>query len=215
MLASMADQLDAQPIGSGLTDAEGNAANYQGDHEGKGLSRLIRFFRVGKPRIAAFLGALTAQVQSIEDLAWTYYTSSRDLDTAAGVLLDRLGALVDEPRAGRSDTDYRAAIRVKILLLSCEGKIEQIYAICRLLSPAATVVITESWPAAFHVGFSTTGSLSVSYIASLLRIGKPAGVRLDVGLSGGAIGDTDGTPAGGAIGDTDGVPAGCAIGLAV
>lgn len=202
----------AQAIGSGLTDADGAAANQQLAHVAKGQSRLIRYFRVGKPRIAALLAAFTEQVQSFEDVLWSYYKDSRDLDTAGGVLLERLGAAVDEPRNQRTDDQYRAAIRVKVALLSSDGKTEQLLTIGRLMVPSATVNITEHWPAAISIAFSETGDLSLSYIKAILKIGKAAGVRLDVGLPGGAIGHSDGSPTGGAIGHSDGSPIGCAIG---
>jgi hypothetical protein len=203
----------AQPIGSGLTDAEGNPANQQTAHVRKAGRRLIKFFH-NKPRVQAFLAAFVQEVQEMEDLAWAVFATLRDLDTAEGVLLDRLGALVDESRVGRLDGPYRAAIRVKILCLSSDGKTEQMYEIARLLEPTATVAISESWPAGFQVSFSVA-TLGLTYLYQIMKIAKPAGVRMNLGFAGGAIGDTDGDPLGATIGDTDGVPLGGAIGLAL
>lgn len=204
---------EARRIGSALTDENGAPAGQQTEHIAKGNRRLIKFFRT-KPRIAALLAAFTRQVQDLENLAWSWYATSRDLDTVGGVLLDRLAEIVDEPRGGRTDTELRAAVRVKVKLISSDGKIEQLIEICKLLfGDAASIGATESWPAHIFLSTSTLNGLTLDYITRLLRIAKAGGVSLEIGLSGGNIGDTDGDPAGGAIGDTDGVPLGASIGL--
>lgn len=204
---------EARRIGSALTDASGNPAGQQTEHVAKGNRRLIKFFRT-KPRIAALLAAFTRQVQDLENLAWAWYATSRDLDTVGGVLLDRLGEIVDEGRGGRSDTELRAAIRVKVKLISSDGKMEQMIQICKLLFGAGAVIgATESWPAHLSLSTSTLNGLTLEYVGRLLRIAKAGGVSLDIGLSGGNIGDTDGDPLGADIGHTTGVPVGGNIGL--
>lgn len=206
---------EARRIGSALTDETGAPSGQQTDHVTKGNRRMIRFFRT-KPRIAALLSAFTSQVQDLENLAWAWYATSRDLSTVGGVLLDRLAGIVDELRNGRTDTELRAVVRVKIKLLSSDGKIEQLIAICKLLfGEAAAIGATEHWPAHISISTSTLNGLTLEYTSRLLRIAKAAGVSLDLGLSGGLIGDVDGDPLGAAIGSTTGVPVGGAIGLVV
>ena len=202
---------EAVRIGSGLTDKNGAPAGQVENHSARATRRLIKFFQ-DKPRIQAFLHAFSDEVQELENFTWLYYTDPRDLDTAGGALLDRLGAIVGLPRAGRSDTDYRATVRVEILVLASDGKPDQLYAIAKLLVPAAIVRITENYPAAFQLAFSSFGSFTGSYLLSILRRAKAAGVRMDLGLAGGNIGSVDGDPLGGAIGSTDGDPLGAAIG---
>ncbi len=196
---------EAVRVGSGLVQ--------QTEHSAAALQRLIRYFSVGKPRIANFLSAFVDEVQSIEDLAWIWYATSRDLDTVEGVLLERLGAIVDEARNGRLDVDYRAAIRVKILVLSSDGKTEQLIAILEAMISGVTVAVTELWPAKLSIAVSTTGSLSLSYVKALLTLAKGGGVGLELGLAGGVLGDVDGDPLGGTLGDTDGSPLGFSLGL--
>ena len=202
---------EAVRIGSALTDDSGAAAGQVTNHSARATRRLIKFFQ-DKPRVLALLHAFSDEIQELEDFAWLYYTAPRDLDTAGGALLDRLGAIVNVPRAGRSDTDYRAAIRVEILVLSSDGKPDQLYAIAKLLVPAASVRITENYPAAFQLAFTSFGTFTGAYLLSILRRAKAAGVRMDLGLAGGNIGAVDGDPVGGAIGSVDGSPAGAAIG---
>lgn len=203
----------ARRIGSALTDAEGAPAGQREDHEAKGRKRLIRFFQ-SKPRIVALLAAFTRQVQDLENLAWAWYAESRDLNTAEGVLLDRLAAIVDEARGGRSDDELRAAVRVKIKILGSDGKMDQMVGIARLLlGESAAILASEHWPAGLAISTDTLNGLAAAYVARLLRLAKAGGVGLEFGVAGGPIGDVDGSPSGAAIGDTDGSPLGAAIGL--
>lgn len=211
----LADAAAAQPE-EGVALRIGSALEENGqilNHEARAARRLIKFFQ-DKPRIRALLAAFSAEVQELENVLWYYYSTSRDLAVVGGVLLDRLGALVNLPRAGRSDTDYRAAISVEVLVLASDGKPEQMYEIAEVLVPSAVIAITEQYPAAFSLAFSTLGTFTKPYILSIMRRAKPAGVRMDIGVAGGNIGSTDGVPAGGAIGSTDGVPLGARIGSA-
>jgi len=178
-------------------------------HVTEGVGHLIDFFRRG-PRNRAGLSALLQDVQELEDQIWAVH-GAFDVDSAVGQQLDFLGGIVGEVRGGRSDGDYRAAIRVRILVNASDGKPEQLIAICIGISPAASVELTEQYPASIRVRMSTLGTASLQTTYMLLQQAKPAGVRLLLSAGVPTIGAVDGNPAGGIIGAVDGNPAGFVI----
>lgn len=66
-----------------------------------------------KPKFQGLQKAFGDQYQEIELMLIDVYVLTQ-LDNAFGAQLDGLGDLVGEPRLGRNDTDYRAAIRGRI-----------------------------------------------------------------------------------------------------
>jgi hypothetical protein len=178
-------------------------------HADEAISHLIEFFRSG-PRNQAVLRAVGAQIQELETAFWALYTQ-RHIDTAVGAQLDILGRIVGELRDDRADADYRAAIRVRILVNSSDGKAEQLIAIVRGVSPSATVALTENYPAALRITVSTLGSATLRTLATLIQQAKPAGVRLQLSAGTPTVGAVDGTPAGGIVGAVDGTPAGFVV----
>lgn len=173
------------------------------------INNLIELFKYG-PRNQALLGASVTQVQELENALWAIYTAF-SVDTAVGEQLDFLGRLVGEERQGRVDSDYRAAVRVRILVNLGSGTIPQLLEICYGLVPTATVSVLEVANMTLQVHFSELTGTTLRTVYQILRKAKAGGVRLLV-TYGGSIGAVDGTPAGGAIGAVDGTPAGFVIG---
>jgi hypothetical protein len=151
------------------------------DHTTDGTSKLIELFRYG-PRTQAALASVLSQCQEIEDALWDLYTGF-DPDTAVGQALDFLGALVGEPRLDRDDDEYRVAIRVRRLVNSSQGKIEQLYAIVNGIFGAfttpPTVTIDEYFPAAIVVEVTGDfGDVTINTVHRLLDRAKAGGVAL-------------------------------------
>ncbi len=177
-------------------------------HVEEGISHLTEYFKHG-PRNQAILTGLLAQVQEVEDVVWET-SQAFLLDTAEGDQLDLLGTLVGEGRQDRTDSEYRAAIRVRILVNKSEGLPEQLLEILEGINSGATHAMRELYPAALTIESSSLSPLTLQSTYRLLRAAKPAGVRVDL-ISGGdatSIGAADGSPLGGLIGAADDTPAG-------
>lgn len=179
------------------------------NHVEEAINHLIELFRDG-PRNQAILHVLLGQFQEIENVIWDLLTAF-DLDTAVGAQLDILGVILNEPRAGRTDEDYRAALRVVILVYKSNGKLPEMLEISQKLVPAADIVMAEPATATLYIGFSTLSTTSLRTVFNMLTRAKAAGVRLLV-TYGGSIGAADGDPEGGTIGAVDGDPEGFEIG---
>lgn len=179
------------------------------NHIDEAINHLIELFRDG-PRNQAMLRVVIGQFQEIEQAAWDLLTAF-DLDTAEGAQLDILGEILNEKRAGREDEDYRAALRVVILVYKSSGKLPEMLEIAQKLVPSATIVMAEPATATLFFGFSTLGTTTLRTVFNMLRRAKGAGVRLLV-TYGGSIGAADGDPEGGTIGAVDGNPEGFEIG---
>lgn len=112
------------------------------DHVTEGLAQLTGLYE-DKPICNAITSSYLAQIQDLEnaffDLLWI-----RLLANALGVYLDFLGAIVNEPRAGRGDERYRLAIRVKARVNRSHGRTIDIREILAL--------VTERWKLIFYGG---------------------------------------------------------------
>jgi len=192
----------------------GGTYELETDHAGKLIEQLTSFFRDG-PRNQALMRALGAQVQELEQATWDVFNAF-DLDTATGHRLDLLGKIVGEGRSDRSDTDYRAAIRVRALINRSNGKLPELLTIAGLLASAATIHARETYPATISIDFDDHGAVKWALIVRLLTQAKGGGIRLlaTTGYGEFAVGSEDGTPAGGVIGSEDGTPAGFLVGAA-
>lgn len=95
------------------------------NHGDQAVSWLLEQFK-GKPKIEAFLRALIAPVQRLEDTLWQVLTRVVDMEHAEGVHLDLFGRILQLPRAGLADDEYRSRLRVWQLVLRSDGKAEQL-----------------------------------------------------------------------------------------
>lgn len=71
-----------------------------------------------------------------------------------GIWLDRIGAIVDEPRNARADLAYKAAISVRIRVNRSKGRAIDVIEVARLLDVAATYL--EYYPLAWEVEMYNT-----------------------------------------------------------
>jgi hypothetical protein len=100
------------------------------DHLARALGRLRLQFR-NSVDFYGTLAALTSEVQACEDAIAAVVLQFRDVSTATGNLLIRIGALVGAPSksANISDADYRTIVSGQILLNKSAGLISDLYAI--------------------------------------------------------------------------------------
>lgn len=119
------------------------------DHTAEALDRLCQQF-ADKPQIVALLTALTGTVQDVETALWQLLTE-RSVDTATGVHLDAIGALVGQARASIIDEDYRRFIRARIATNRSRGTIGDVLRIAQLVlnDPAAYLEIDNQGAAAY------------------------------------------------------------------
>ncbi len=141
-------------------------------HAADALARLLQQFK-DKARIEALLNAINVEVQRFEDEVMDL-SDVLDIDVMGGVNLDNIGDIVTQAREGRSDADYRIAIREKISRNVSSGTANQIIEAFAFITGSTTIDYLEDYPA----GFCIYGD-AASYSASALQAVKdaaPAGV---------------------------------------
>lgn len=180
------------------------------EHAEQAVGHLIEFFRRG-PRNQLLVAAVMEQVQELEDQLWAL-ANAFDLDDAVGDQLDILGRLNGEPRGNRTDDEYRAAIRVRILVNRSDGQVEQLIDILDAIDPTCTVHVAEGYPASLSISVDNISTGTFADVNRMMQQAKPAGVRLHFSVGEVAVGAVSPTlPLGGEIGAVDGTPAGFVI----
>ena len=119
------------------------------------------------------------QWQDLEDALQDFY-NCRDIDGVTGVLLDIAGEMVGESRNGRSDEDYRAAIKLKIILNVSNGEPETLVQSLRIFVNATSITYVEKWPAKVGLTFAST-VLPLAGLREKIEQIAPAGVKIDLG----------------------------------
>ncbi len=149
------------------------------DHAERSANRLLTQLQ-DKPRFNALLRLLVKPFQELESVFWDLMLK-RSIDAAEGAQLDMLGRILDEPRGPLSDEDYRAVLRVKVLVLKSSGTGPELIEICeRMLQSSSAFTLSEYFPAAIEVQVLSSPTFALSLLKRFLRRAKSAGVRLDV-----------------------------------
>lgn len=194
------------------TEADDGEVAYISDHATQATNLLIDYFRT-KPRWAEICQDLVSPIQTFEDLVYEWYTVCRDVENATGDALNKLGSIVREPRADRTDGEYRRVIAARILVNRSTGKIPELYAVADALTNAQPCSIVESYPASMVVYFySGVGTARGSDVTRMLRQAKAGGVRLETVIASATSlrwASSTGTPTGAfAWGSSTGTPVG-------
>jgi hypothetical protein len=120
------------------------------DHVIEAKDNLVEQFKKS-PKMQAFIAAFADQVQDLEDAFFEVF-EERWIDTAVGVQLDGLGAIVGEDREGRGDDEYRLAIKARIQINFSEATPEDmLLALTNFY--AATYELVETNYASFVIRF--------------------------------------------------------------
>ena len=148
-------------------------------HVAEALANLIAQFE-DKPNIIKLISIYVAQLQELED-AFSDLLTETTIENAEGLHLDNIGQIVGEPRSGRSDVQYRTAIRARIGLNTSEGTIEDVIDLATAVSGAPVAVqIQEIFPAGFLLNILDPidpAQVDIDRMASFIASGRAGGVR--------------------------------------
>lgn len=149
-------------------------------HANDMVARLLQRFR-GKPKLEAFIHLLGRQVQDLEN-ALLGIVAITDLGSVTGVQLDVLGKILQQARNGQDDDTYRLFLRARILVNASQGTVEEVLAVLVLLVPGATLVLTETDPAAFEVAVTSPvpDLADMVVISRLVLEAKSAGIKASI-----------------------------------
>jgi hypothetical protein len=119
------------------------------------------------------------QVQDLEDAMVDQMWYSR-LDVAEGVTLDTLGEVAGQARiTGQSDTDYRAAIKLRCILNQASGTADDLYAALEIMGAPTYMAVVDCGLAAVSIFTNTTHVFTPSERQQTRRIAA-AGVRVNI-----------------------------------
>lgn len=141
------------------------------------LKRLLGQLK-GSENLKRVLRAIGSEIQVAEDLFWDLFTSI-DLETATGATLNLWGALLSESRNGRTDAQFRAFLKVKVLRNTSQGTPERLIAILRQLTSPTTITIREgsAWIELAFVDGTIEASVRPILLA-IIKAAAPAGVEV-------------------------------------
>lgn len=116
------------------------------------------------------------KAQEVED-ALLELASQKDLDTVVGVWLDYLGKIVDAPRDGREDEDYRKFIRLKIGINKSDGSPDVVTELLQTYTKSTRVRIAEFRLAWGQIMVNGEENLDASAYSMLEQV-RPVATRL-------------------------------------
>jgi hypothetical protein len=158
------------------------------DHAARAVARLVGQFKES-PLLKGLVTAFGNEVQNAEDGVWALLAAFRDIDVAESAVLDSIAALVGAPvRGARTDTEYRARVRVQILANKSSGAASTIYAIAKALIPEWNVddqpqIIEDSaglpgYTIGYDPPFGVVNDTDLAIeLGRVLEEANPAGVR--------------------------------------
>lgn len=148
------------------------------DHADRAKARLIQQSR-DKTRIRQLLDALNEQSQDYEDDIFPLF-QLLDIDAMEGAQLDGIGEIVGLTRDGRSDVEYRTALRQKIGINTSSGTPDEIISVFAIATGSTLVSIQyfEDHPAKFGI-YGDAASYPAD-IASVIQSVSPAAVGVGI-----------------------------------
>jgi hypothetical protein len=177
---------EAVAAGSLVTVVEGPTESttelvYIPNHAELAVGQLIG--ELQKPRICSLVEALATGVQLLEDLNFALIVD-RTLGTAVGANLDQWGDMVNEPRGGLADNDYRRFIAARIAVNESGGSTDELIKIWKLVTaPQISVLEIPLFPAGIHLQVLRETALDddvARRVGAIMRDAKPSGVSLQL-----------------------------------
>jgi len=150
------------------------------DHTAAMNAGLISQF-VGLPNLAAFISALGAQLNDVDQAVGQLFTML-NIESATGIQLDNIGATLGQSRNGQSDTNYQTLLQARIVSYQSQGNVEALIQILMTLGAAKAVQAIESQPAAISIVAVGEGNpaLTNNDIVTAVFQAKAAGVLLNL-----------------------------------
>lgn len=131
-----------------------------------------------KPFISALIQSWGDQVQELEQVLYDLSTL-RTITDGFGIQLDLIGELLDKPRDGRSDADYKIVLLAKIAQNISRGTSEDVIGVFKILTSSSFVqfgdgYLGETYLLADHALTQT----EVNFILREMLFVDSAGVRI-------------------------------------
>lgn len=148
----------------------------QADLEALAKSRLLSQFKE-QPDIISMIGATLTGFAELER-QFELLRTARDVDSATGDALDKLGDLVGVARLSRTDDLYRVFIKGQIAANQSTGSSESVYDIARAMVDSTNTLVVKDYDPA-HFKLTVGGTAAPTEIVSMLTLvksGKSAGV---------------------------------------
>lgn len=122
---------------------------------------------------------LTWGIQELENV-FTQLLLERWIDSAYGEQLDKLGVIVGESRLSDNDEEYRAAIKLRVIINVSEGEPERLITVLQAITKATLVHYLEKYPA--RACLYAHEILQFPYISRVQQT-APAGVHVTITAS--------------------------------
>lgn len=102
------------------------------------------------PNFSKLFGIYEKELSELQDVLFEIL-ESKNLDTATGYALDLIGKIVGERREGKSDDEYRKALRLRISINTSDGTPNIIIGITSEYAGGSDTSIVEHEPASFFI----------------------------------------------------------------
>jgi hypothetical protein len=150
---------------------------YIPNHVQQGLARLISQYQ-SATLFKTWLGIYLGVCQDIEDCLWEVL-EKRNIDSGIGVQLDNIGKILNRPRGGLVDDDYRIALRCEIAILRSTGTADDIFTVGSLAIPLGfSFGLTDLGDAALLVTFNGVPTFNVLAFFQAINRARQGGVKL-------------------------------------
>lgn len=152
---------------------------YIPDHSARAVGRLPS--RLRQPVISALVTSIGEEIQKLEDEVFDTL-SGLPVEAAQGVVLDRWGAIVGEPRLGLDDPTFRRVIQAKLVAAQASSRRAYIVRFIAQLFEEEELTYSE-YLTAFRVNVTSNRLISASLarrVLRLLALATPAGVASSI-----------------------------------
>lgn len=148
------------------------------NHIQEARDRLISQYK-DAPKFTAILDSLVAQIQGLEDAAYSLYLG-RWIDQAVGQTLDDFGTIVGQERLGFEDDFYKILLYAKIGENVSQGETVRVVDVYKIITRAQRAELQEHFPAGMILlSNGTINPITANFILERLQRVVGAGIRVD------------------------------------
>ncbi len=150
-------------------------------HEIDGLARRLQQYK-GKDNFKSVYEVLLAQVQDCENELFELL-ELLDINTASGLWLDVIGAILGVERLNTTDAVYRALIKAQIGINNSEGTVNEVVSIFKILTNSTDVLLNELDYASIVIMGNGSPDVSIEYlITGLIQKAVGAAIKVEAGI---------------------------------